>query len=140
MVANMTTYNVLDNRRNIVGTYPEYTKFARYNGGLNIWIPLLVSENRVRFFALSTLEEVEAVRHTVKPVVMDVVFTVEQAPIQGCAEPPVTCTSLAIWRPIIQLPIDQLGHYREGKKGIPGVSIAHSNVLIELTMPERIAA
>jgi hypothetical protein len=49
---------------------------------------------------------------------------------------PVTCTTLAIWRPVIELPIDQLGYYREGKKGIPGVNLTMSNVLIVLTMPE----
>ena len=59
VVRLMTTYNVLDTRRNNVGTYPRYPAFASYRAPCGItWIPLLVSENRVRFFALSTLEEV----------------------------------------------------------------------------------
>ena len=81
----MKTYNVLDTRRNIVGTYPEYTKFARYQSCVT-WVPLLVSENRVRFFALSTLEEVKAAR---VPFMTDMIFTcAEPPPLQGCDLPP----------------------------------------------------
>lgn len=40
------------------GEYPEYTKFARAHTTFVTWIPLLVAENRVRFYALSNLVEV----------------------------------------------------------------------------------
>ena len=55
----MTIYNVLDTRRNIVGTYPEYTKFASYRAPCGItWIPLQIGEKKVRFFESSLLQEV----------------------------------------------------------------------------------
>lgn len=68
--------------------FTEYTKFKRYDTGLIVWIPLQIVGNQVRFFAQSNLKEVAALRNTVKAVDMEMVFTVEQAPIQGCAEPP----------------------------------------------------
>ncbi len=51
-----------------------------------------------------------------------------------------SCTALAIWRPVIELPIWELGYFREGsrQKAVPGVNLIQSNVLIVLTMP-RIA-
>lgn len=55
--------------------YPEYTKFARWHGFIT-WIPLLVGENRVRFFALSNLREV------VDPRLTNMVYTVPLSPIE----------------------------------------------------------
>lgn len=55
-----------------------------------------------------------------------------------CAEPPpVTCTAITIWRPTIELPISELGYFREGskQKAIPGVNLLTSNVRIVLTLP-----
>lgn len=48
------------------------------------------------------------------------------------------CRALAIWRPVIELPIWELGYYREGsgQKAVPGVNLITSNVLIVLTLPE----
>ena len=47
-------------------------------------------------------------------------------------------SALAIWRPTIEVPITQLGYYREGsrQKAIPGLSLTMCNVRIVLTLPE----
>ncbi len=67
----------------------------------------------------------------------------ESPPIQGCALPPrVTATALAIWRPIMELPINQLGSpsHKKNVPSTPGVNLAQSNVLIVLRPPERLSA
>lgn len=59
-------------------------------------------------------------------------------PPATCAEPPkVECTAIVVWRPTIELPITELGFYREGskQKAVPGVQLHQSNVRIVLTMP-----
>ncbi len=54
-------------------------------------------------------------------------------PVATCAEPPkVTCTTLAIWRPTIEIPITELGNY---SKGVPGISVAWSSVNLVLRLP-----
>jgi hypothetical protein len=55
--------------------------------------------------------------------------------LHTCADQPRT---LAIWRPTIELPIWELGYYREGskQKAIPGVNLTMCNVRIVLTLPE----
>jgi len=74
----MTTYRIPDGHE-----YPEYTKFARYQGGV-MFVPLLIGENRVRFYALCNLREVR------EPFMTDLYYTCEPppAPVQGCALPP----------------------------------------------------
>lgn len=61
--------------------------------------------------------------------------------VQGCAEPPKT-TALAIWRPVIELPIDMLGYYKEGsrKRAIPGLVLHMTDALIVLRPPAEWAA
>lgn len=58
--------------------YPVYTKISHYQSPLITWIPLLIGENRVRFFALSNLREVKS------PFETGLLYT--------CAEPPITYT------------------------------------------------
>ncbi len=113
----MTTYKVPDG-----GEYPEYTKFKRYHAPCTVdYVPLLIGENRVRFYALSNLVEVKS------PFDSGMVYT--------CEEPP---RAIVLWRPTVEVPITQLGYYREGskQKAIPGVNLTMCNVRIVLTLPE----
>lgn len=60
-------------------------------------------------------------------------------PVHTCEPPPkVECMALAIWRPTIEVPITELGFYKEGskQKAIPGLQLHESNVRIVLTLPE----
>ena len=77
----MTIYKLPDGHE-----YPEYTKFARYNTGLVEWIPLLIGENRVRFYALCNLVEVR------QPFMTDMLY-----------DQPQPCRAITIWRPTLVL-------------------------------------
>ena len=134
----MTTYNVLDNRRHIVGTYPRYMPFDRYRAmtASVTWIPLLIGGNRVRFFAESTLEEVAV--HV--PNMTDMLFTcAEPPPLQGCELPPPIqgCELPPLKTLEIVVTPDMIG--KEGKPGtkaIPGINLAEcANVTITVVEP-----
>lgn len=48
------------------------------------------------------------------------------------------CTAIVLWRPTIELPITELGFFKEGSKqpAIPDLLLHKSNVRIVLTLPE----
>jgi hypothetical protein len=112
----MTTYRTKDHQQ-----FERYEKFTIKSIATLTWIPLLIGENRVRYFEASQLTEI------VDPRLTGMVY--------GCAEPP---RALAIWRPTIELPIWELGYFRPGskQKAIPGMSLNMSNVRLVLTLPE----
>lgn len=63
--------------------YERYTKFSHYQSPLITWIPLLVSENRVKYFDQSHLVEVKS------PFDSGMVYDQPQpAPITYTCEPP----------------------------------------------------
>lgn len=66
--------------------YPEYTKFSHYQSPLITWIPLLVSENRVKYFDLSQLSEVKS--------------PFETGMLYGCELPP---RAIVVWKPVLVL-------------------------------------
>jgi hypothetical protein len=178
--------------------YEEHPKFGHYKAGCITYVCLVTGVNQSKYYALSNLRKVEAVRHTVAdvdiavipemepvradkptgtPSALDEIATQLEADIHATAmgfifeatkaqtkrmserkmyaldlharinsaitEPPrVTCTALTVWRPTIELPIWELGYFREGskQKAIPGVNLLTSNVRIVLTLPEVKAA
>ncbi len=73
--------------------------------------------------------------------VTDNVIAIEPTPVQGCELPP-KATALAIWKPVIELPIDMLGYYKEGsgQKAIPGLVLHMTNSLVVLRPPSEWAA
>lgn len=118
----MTTFKITDKNHPLHGReFAEYTRFERYHiYSANVtWIPLLIGANTVKFFARCNLE---AVREPFDSG-MDYCY-------------PQLCTTLAIWKPTIEVPITELGFWKPGSKGIPGVNLHMSNVRIVLTLPE----
>ena len=120
----MTTFKINQPTHPLHGReFPEYTAFRRYNGGV-MWIPLLIGDKQVKFFALCNLREVEAPR---VPNMTDLDYCYPQP-----------CTALTIWRPTIEVPITELGFFKPGSKqeAIPGLQLHMSNVRVVLTLPE----
>lgn len=111
----MTTYKTKDGIE-----YQRYEKFTTKSIATLTWIPLLVGENRVRYFESSQLVEVKSP--------FDSGMRYDQ---------PEPCTAITLWRPTVEVPITQLGYYREGskQKAIPGVNLTMCNVRIVLTLP-----
>ena len=70
--------------------YEEHPKFGRYKTPLITWVCLVTGERQSKYYALSNLREVEAVRHTVTAVDMGIMFTCEPPPQpeHTCALPP----------------------------------------------------
>lgn len=113
----MTTYRTKDG-----DTYQRYDKFTNYIAVTAdvTWIPLLIGENRVRYFESSQLVEIRDPRET--------------GMVHGCELPP---RAIQLWRPTIEVPITELGYFRPGskQKAIPGLNLTMCNVRIVLTLP-----
>lgn len=104
----MTTYRTKDGQE-----YELYTKFSHYQSPYITWIPLLVSENRVKYFDQSQLVEV--------------VSPFETGMLYGCELPP---RSIVLWRPTMYLSPDQL--WSKGESGVKLVECRNVNVVIQL--------
>lgn len=84
----MTTYRTRDG-----DTYERYEKFTiKYIATLN-WIPLLVGENRVRYFESSQLVEIPDPRLT--------------GLVYSCELPP---RAIVLWKPVVTLTPELAAH------------------------------
>lgn len=127
----MTTYRTKDGAE-----YRRYEKFTIKWIATLFWIPLLVGENRVRYFESSQLTEIVDPRLT--------------GTVYGCEEPPQNFDSGLLYdqpmpyiKPlIIALPADMIGQMGGGKgknkrPTIPGVILAdcaHVTVIKPVTL------
>jgi len=65
--------------------YEEHPKFGRYKTPFVTWVCLVTGERQSKYYALSNLQEVVPVRHTVVAVDMGIEFTCAMSPADSAA-------------------------------------------------------